>query len=97
VPAPDYTALAAAQRRRVADVRGNGIGHGEADPGQLEAAAGDPTAPLMEPIIEAVRRGDGRGDFGRVAEGVGVYRPGERHPCSTLRFFCLALVDPFRR
>src|SRR5690349_9449119 len=56
VPAPDYTALAAAQRRRVTELRGRrGAGGVKRALGAVEAAARDARAPLMEPIIGAVR------------------------------------------
>src|SRR4029077_7045401 len=56
IPAPDYSALAAAQRRRVADLRGKrDTGNVKRTLGQLEAAARDARAPLIEPIIDAVR------------------------------------------
>ncbi len=78
VPAPDYTALAAAQRRRVADLRGKReSGTVKRTLGQLEAAARDVRAPLMEPIIEAVRARATVGEISDVLRGVwGVYRPG---------------------
>jgi len=45
--------------------------------GQLEAAAGDPAAPLMEPIIEAVRARATVGEISDVLRSVwGLYRPG---------------------
>jgi len=78
VPAPDYTALAAAQRQRVADLRGKReSGTVKRTLGQLEATAGDPTAPLMEPIIEAVQARATVGEISDVLRKVwGVYRPG---------------------
>ncbi len=78
VPAPDYTALAAAQRRRVADLRGKReSGTVKRTLGQLEAAARDVRAPLMEPIIEAVRARATVGEISDVLRKVwGVYKPG---------------------
>jgi len=78
VAAPDYTALAAAQRRRVADLRGKReSGTVKRTLGQLEAAARDVRAPLMEPIIEAVRARATVGEISDVLRKVwGVYRPG---------------------
>jgi len=70
--------LAAAQRRRVAELRGKReSGTVKRTLGQLEAAAGDPTALLMEPIIEAVRARATVGEISDVLRKVwGVYRPG---------------------
>ncbi len=78
IPAPDYTALAAAQRRRVADLRGKReTGKVKRTLGQLDAAARDARAPLMEPILEAVRARATVGEISDVLRGVwGVYRPG---------------------
>jgi methylmalonyl-CoA mutase N-terminal domain/subunit len=77
VPAPDYTALAAAQRRRVAEIRGTRDGgRAQRALGELQAAARDPTAPLMEPILGAVRARATVGEISDVLRGVwGVYRP----------------------
>src|SRR5205085_1906580 len=56
VPAPDYSALAAAQRRRVAQLRGKRkTGAVKTALGALEAAARETSAALMEPMLEAVR------------------------------------------
>jgi methylmalonyl-CoA mutase N-terminal domain/subunit len=77
VPAPDYTALAAAQRRRVAEIRGTRDGgRAQRALGELQAAARDPTAPLMEPILGAVRARATVGEISDVLRGMwGVYRP----------------------
>ncbi len=77
LPAPDYSALAAGQRQRVAEARR------QRDPtrveralGALEAAARDPSAPLMEPVLEAVRARAALGEISDVLRAVwGVYRP----------------------
>jgi methylmalonyl-CoA mutase, N-terminal domain len=77
VPAPDYTALAAAQRRRVAEIRGTRDG-GRAQRAldELQAVARNPTAPLMEAILSAVRARATVGEISDVLRGVwGVYRP----------------------
>jgi len=78
VPAPDYTALAAAQQRRIAELRGRREAGGvKRALGAVEAAARDPAAPLMEPIIEAVRARATVGEISDVLRGVwGVYKPG---------------------
>ena len=77
VPAPDYSALAAVQRRRVAELRGKREkGNVKRVLGALESAARDATAPLMEPIIDAVRARCTVGEISDVMRGVwGVYRP----------------------
>ena len=77
IPAPDYTALAAAQRSRTAEMRGTrDAGNVKRVLGQLEAAARDPLAPLMEPILDAVRA---RATVGEISDALrrvwGVYRP----------------------
>jgi methylmalonyl-CoA mutase N-terminal domain/subunit len=76
IPAPDYTALAAAQRSRTAEMRRTrDAGNVKRVLGQLEAAARDPLAPLMEPILGAVR---GRATVGEISDALrrvwGVYR-----------------------
>ena len=77
VPAPDYSALALAQRRRVAEQRETreaGRVHRTLE--ALQAAARDPAAPLMEPILDAVRARATGGEISDVLRGVwGVYRP----------------------
>jgi methylmalonyl-CoA mutase N-terminal domain/subunit len=78
IPAPDYTAFAAAQRRRVADRRGmRDAGCVTRALEDLAGAAADAGAPLMELIIEAVRARATVGEISDVLRGVwGVYRPG---------------------
>jgi methylmalonyl-CoA mutase N-terminal domain/subunit len=77
VPAPDYTALAVAQRRRTVDMRGQrDAGIVQRVLAALEAAARDPAAGLMEPILGAVRARVTVGEISDVLRGVwGVYRP----------------------
>ena len=77
VPAPDYSALAAVQRRRVVELRGKREkGNVKRVLGALESAARDATAPLMEPIIDAVRARCTVGEISDVMRGVwGVYKP----------------------
>src|SRR3989441_1156587 len=77
VPAPDYSALAAAQQKRLGELRakrdGGAVQRALRD---LEAAARDGAAPLMEPIIVAVRARATVGEISDVLRGVwGVYRP----------------------
>jgi methylmalonyl-CoA mutase N-terminal domain/subunit len=78
VPAPDYTALAAAQRRKVTELRGRREAGGvKRALGAIEAAARDAAAPLMEPIIGAARARATVGEISDVLRGVwGVYKPG---------------------
>jgi methylmalonyl-CoA mutase, N-terminal domain len=78
VPAPDYSALAAAQRRKVTELRGRREAGGvKRALGAIEAAARDPAAPLMEPIVAAVRARATVGEISDVLRGVwGVYKPG---------------------
>ena len=77
VPAPDYTVLAEAQRRRVAEMRGQReAGRVARTLDALRAAARAPAAPLMEPILDAVRARATVGEISDVLRGVwGVYRP----------------------
>jgi len=77
VPAPDYRALAAEQTKRVAQLRGKReTGKVKRALGELDAAARDAPAQLMEPIIEAVRVRATVGEISDVLRGVwGVYRP----------------------
>jgi len=77
VPAPDYGALAAEQRARVAQTRGKReTGKVKRVLGALEAAARDAAAPLIEPILAAVRARATVGEISDVLRGVwGVYRP----------------------
>jgi methylmalonyl-CoA mutase, N-terminal domain len=76
VPAPDYSALAAAQRARLSELRGKReTGKVKRALGQLEAAAGVVREPLMEPIVDAVRARCTVGEISDVLRGVwGVYR-----------------------
>src|SRR5881296_349153 len=70
VPAPDYSALAAVQRRRVVELRGKREkGNVKRVLGALESAARDATAPLMEPIIDAVRARCTVGEISDVMRG----------------------------
>jgi methylmalonyl-CoA mutase, N-terminal domain len=56
IPAPDYSTLAGAQRRRLADLRRTReSGAVTRVLAALDAAAREPAAPLMEPILDAVR------------------------------------------
>ncbi len=56
VPAPDYSALAEGQRRRLAAVRAKRDGGNVTRAlGRLQAAAQDAATPLMAPILDAVR------------------------------------------
>ena len=76
--APDYRALATAQRKRVAEIRGKReAGNVTRVLAALEAAARDPAAPLMEPILGAARA---RGTVGEISDVLrrvwGVYKPG---------------------
>ena len=77
IAAPDYSALAAAQRRRVADMRGKRDAGGVMRAlDALKAAATDSSAPLMEPILAAVRARATVGEISDVLRAVwGVYRP----------------------
>ncbi len=77
VPAPEYSALALAQRRRVAEQRGTReAGRVRRTLEALQAAGRDPAAPLMEPILDAVRARATVGEISDVLRGVwGVYRP----------------------
>ena len=75
--APDYSALAAAQRRRLTEIRGKrDTGNVKRVLGVLERAARDSAAPLMDPILDAVRARATVGEISDVLRGVwGVYRP----------------------
>src|SRR3989454_707978 len=77
VPAPDYTAPAAVQRKRVAEARGmRDAGSVKRALSDLEGVARDGAAPLMEPIIAAVRARATVGEISDVLRRVwGVYRP----------------------
>jgi methylmalonyl-CoA mutase N-terminal domain/subunit len=77
LPAPDYSALAAGQRQRVAEARRQrDATRVERALGALEAAARDPSAPLMEPVLEAVRARATLGEISDLLRAVwGVHRP----------------------
>ena len=77
VAAPDYSKLAEAQRARVAKLRGTRDGgRVKGALAQLEAAARAPAAPVMEPILDAVRARATLGEISDVLRGVwGVYQP----------------------
>ena len=77
IPAPDYSKLAAAQRKRVAKLRetrdGRRVKHAV---GELESSARKPDAPLMEPILDAVRARATLGEISDVFRSVwGVHDP----------------------
>ena len=75
IPAPDYSRLAEQQRRRLAELRGKReTGNVKRALGALEAAARESDAPLMEPILDAVRARATLGEISDVLRGVwGVY------------------------
>jgi methylmalonyl-CoA mutase, N-terminal domain len=77
IAAPDYAGLAGAQRQRVAERRGMRDAGGVMRVlGELKVAAADPKAPLIEPILAAVRARATVGEISDVLRGVwGVYRP----------------------
>jgi methylmalonyl-CoA mutase, N-terminal domain len=77
IAAPDYSALAAAQRRRVGEMRGKREGgRVKTRLVELTVAARDPGAPLMERVLEAVRARATVGEISDALRGVwGVYRP----------------------
>ena len=85
VPAPDYSTLAKAQGKRLGKLREKrealkdaltGGGRVKRALKDLEAAARDGTAPLMEPIIDAVRARATVGEISDVLRGVwGEYKP----------------------
>ncbi len=81
IPAPDYSKLAAAQRKRVAELRGTRDGgRVKRALSALEAAARDPEAPLMEPILDAVRARATLGEISDVLRAVwGVHDTGRAH------------------
>jgi len=76
MPGPDYSALAAEQRERVRKGRGRrDAGRVKRTLAELEAAASAPAAPLMDPILDAVRARATVGEISDVLRGVwGVYR-----------------------
>jgi len=75
IPAPDYSKLAEQQRRRLAELRGKREGERVTRTlGALEAAARAADAPLMEPILDAVRARATVGEISDVLRAVwGVY------------------------
>ena len=85
VPAPDYSGLAKAQGKRLGELRGKrealkdaltGGGRVKRALKDLEGAARDGTAPLMESIIDAVRARATVGEIADVFRAVwGEYRP----------------------
>jgi methylmalonyl-CoA mutase, N-terminal domain len=78
IAAPDYSALAAGQRRRLAEARARrdeGKVRGALD--ALGAAALRPEGALVDPILEAVRARGSVGEISDVLRSVwGVYHPG---------------------
>jgi methylmalonyl-CoA mutase N-terminal domain/subunit len=76
-PAPDYSKLAEAQKGRLAELRGTRDGgRVQGALAQVEAAARAPTAPLVVPILDAVRARATLGEISDVLRGVwGVYQP----------------------
>ena len=71
IPAPDYSKLAEAQRRRVAELRGRRDGGRVTQTlGALEAAARASAAPLMERILDAVRARATLGEISDVLRNV---------------------------
>jgi len=77
IPAPDYSALADTQKRRVAEARRKRDRAGvERALAAIRAAAAAPDAPLMPRILEAVRARATVGEISDVLREVwGVYRP----------------------
>jgi methylmalonyl-CoA mutase N-terminal domain/subunit len=77
IAAPDYSKLAEQQRRRLADLRGKReTGNVKRTLSALEAAAREPSAPLMEPILDAVRARATLGEISDVLREVwGVHDP----------------------
>ena len=71
MPAPDYSTLAEAQRKRVAELRGKRDGgRVKRTLGALESAARESAAPLMEPILDAVRARATLGEISDVLRSV---------------------------
>jgi methylmalonyl-CoA mutase N-terminal domain/subunit len=71
IPAPDYSRLAEAQRQRLAGLRGKrDAGNVKRCLAALEAAARKDDAPLMEPIIDAVRARATLGEISDVLRNV---------------------------
>jgi len=77
IPAPDYSSLAEAQKKRVTELRGRRQAGGvKRTLAALESAARAPAAPLMEPILDAVRARATLGEISDVLrEAWGVYQP----------------------
>ena len=75
LPAPDYAQLAAGQRARLAAARATRDQRGVTRTlGELETAARDPRAPLLEPILATVRARATLGEISDVLRGAwGVY------------------------
>ena len=75
--APDYSRLADQQRRRLAELRGKrDAGSVKRRLATLDSAARDAAAPLMEPILEAVRARATLGEISDVLRGAwGAYDP----------------------
>ena len=75
IPAPDYSKLAEAQRKRVAELRGTReTGNVKRALAALDSAARASAAPLMEPILDAVRARATLGEISDVLRNVwGVY------------------------
>ena len=77
IPAPDYSKLAAAQRKRVAELREKrDTRNVKRALSALDQAARAPGAPLMEPILDAVRARATLGEISDVLRSVwGVHDP----------------------
>jgi methylmalonyl-CoA mutase N-terminal domain/subunit len=77
IPAPDYSKLAEAQQRRLGELRGKREGARVTRAlAAITAAARAPGAPLMEPILEAVKARATLGEISDVLrETWGVYQP----------------------
>jgi methylmalonyl-CoA mutase N-terminal domain/subunit len=75
--APDYSKLADQQRRRLAELREKrDAGNVKRALGALDAAARESSAPLMEPILDAVRARASLGEISDVLRQVwGVHDP----------------------
>ena len=71
IPAPDYSRLAEAQRIRLAELREKReTGNVKRCLTELGSAARQPNAPLMEPIIDAVRARATLGEISDALRGV---------------------------
>src|SRR6266513_1479976 len=77
IAAPDYSTLAAQQRRRLAELRGKrDTGTVKRTLAALEGAAREASAPLMEPILDAVRARATLGEISDVFRSAwGLYDP----------------------